>query len=186
MSEPKRQLVTRHSQWATVWTHSWTKTLFSLHHGEFADILNLGSQWQWAWISSAVAFNLGDLSFESCTPVETKQLGLANMDFPCFPLLPHEKNQMPVISFRKASGMGEMRVERTCLTYMSWCAPLFLYFIHISSFLLLHAFLILKLHHWTYLKGIHVLHQQGFLISCKEYVKVFPPTPLYTALVQLS
>lgn len=104
------------------------------NQGEVADVSkSRGSHWQWPWISSAVAVNLGDLSLKSCTPAEIKQLGLANMDFPCSPLLPHEKSQVPVISFRKASSLGKMRGERTWLTYMPWCAPLFLYFIHISS-----------------------------------------------------
>lgn len=30
------------------------------------------------------------------------------------------------------------------------------------------------------------IHQQGFLISWKEYSKIFPQTPLHAALVQLS
>lgn len=106
------------------------------------------------------------------------------MDLPCSLLSPHGKRQVPTVSLRKASSLGETEGCKeaawdTCTLYVcSFCPVLHPDFF---CFLLpLHAFLTLKLHHWSYHwfsgpeRNPWGTHQQGFLISWREHGRIFP------------
>lgn len=189
-SNPSRELVARDARWtrATVWTQSWIRTHLSLHQSETTDISKSGvplakglSQFCSSIqpgkpLSKVTYFFLWDQAIRM--PV--------NMDLPCFLLSPHGKRQVPTVSLRKASSLGETEEWQeaawdTCTLYVCSFA---LSFTQISSVSFCHC---MPSSPSSYVseattglvaqRGTHGAHTSRAFSSAGESVVGFSPDP---------